>query len=121
MDGILTSFLNFGIGGSITAAFLYFCYHILTKTIPDILTQHREELGRADNQHREDIKRMEERYERRDQAYLKAIETVCGRVENLNDNFVALQGNLVRGNCPVLAIPTASTNSTAITAVPKSH
>lgn len=120
MDSILTSFLNFGIGGSITAAFLYFCYHILTKTIPGMLEQHEKDIARREALHREDMNRLEERYERRDDAYLKILTTLCERVEKINDSFSSLQGNLVRGNCPALAnaVAAPSVPNTAITLSP---
>lgn len=35
MDAILTSLLNAGIPGAMASAFIYFCWHVLTKTMPE--------------------------------------------------------------------------------------
>lgn len=60
MENILSPLSTFGIGGCMAAAFIYFTYHIITKTIPSILQSHRE-----------DLLRLENRYEKRDEEFQK--------------------------------------------------
>lgn len=110
MDNILNPLLNFGIGGCMAAAVLYYLYAVTSKTIPDILARHRE-----------DMIRLEDRSDKRDVSFQRALEAVCDRMENLDDNLSSLRNELATGGCP--AVNTnyhrKSPTTTAVAVVPR--
>lgn len=111
MDNILNPLLNFGIGGCMAAAVLYYLYIVTNKTIPDILARHRE-----------DMIRLEDRYDKRDSSFQRALESVCDRMEGLDDNVASLRQELASGGCPSINVnykrtPHPSTTHAPITSV----
>ena len=44
MEGILAGLVNLGLGGIMAAALVWFLYHLVTKTLPDITGACREEI-----------------------------------------------------------------------------
>lgn len=68
MDQIITPLLNQGITGVMAAAFIYFCWHVLTRTIPEqrveflaALKEYRNETLAAMAEQRESTERSLER------------------------------------------------------------
>lgn len=93
MDAILTPLINAGIPGAMAAAFIYFCWHVVTKTIPEQRAEFMRELAR---QH---VECVQERAEARAMHAAERAEERAQR-ERANERLAAAMGELsgeVRG------------------------
>lgn len=50
MDAIITSLVSQGVAGAMAAAFIYFCWYVLTKTLPEQRKEYFESLERQRDQ-----------------------------------------------------------------------
>lgn len=86
MDVVIAPLLNQGITGVMAAAFIYFCWHVLTRTIPEqrieflaALKEYRSESLAAITEQRESTERSLERVS-------AAIDHVTGEVRALRED-----------------------------------
>ncbi len=75
MEALTAALLNFGIGGAMAAAVIWFLYQVTQKTIPSLMTQHREDVSKLREEDRtarredretfkESLRAMETRWEK---------------------------------------------------------
>lgn len=110
MDTILTGLLNFGVGGAMAGAVVWFVYHTLTKTIPELAALHRQELiDQRDKYHslltseREMFARTLASIQDRHADYIRSVDTRLESVQRtVESNGEAARdlADAVRG-CPV--------------------
>lgn len=104
-SSISSALLNFGFGGAMCAAFIWFMFHFTTKVIPDMVREAKEELAAKrkeflealDKQNtthltvlREQQVNQAEIFKRIEQSWGTAVQSICDRVDVISNRIDAL-------------------------------
>ena len=104
MDAILSAFLNFGVGGVMAGAVVWFLYTITQSTIPAILKKHQEELAEVRSEFLEMLKSEQtacrEERARSEARWQRANDAICVRLEAIQDQLSQLGTVRGKGGSP---------------------
>lgn len=118
MDTLLTALLQFGIGGAMAAAVISYLWWLSTKTIPQLIEQtekdrawlrdegkqkrteylasltesqkcYRESLHELQETFQATLTRVEARHEASEQRWNRAVDELCARLEQIEQNLTA--------------------------------
>jgi hypothetical protein len=87
VEALLTSLSNFGLAGAMSAVLVWFLWHLVKTAIPEMMQQHRLEME-------EQRKSFAEALEKLDARFQQVVESICRRLEQIDQDVKASQQEL---------------------------